>query len=523
MEKKESHWRAVEILLLQQVMQNIGKSGKPDAALKTMLQLMSELLGLNRGRIVLPENNGKTLAIHHAYGLTAAQKTRGRYRHNEGVTGTVFTHHHPLIVQDVRQDGLFLGRAVAQSELPPEKVSFIALPLMAEHRCIGVLACHRLRLSERTMHDDMAMLQILSTLTAQLLHWHAANEARTETLLDQNTMLQKALTASSRRYGIIGSSRPLLKAINDLEQVSASNANVLLLGESGTGKEMFARALHTASPRVNKPFIKVNCAAIPESLFESELFGHEKGAFTDARHERAGLFEQADGGTIFLDEIGELPLAVQSKLLRTLQEGTVTRLGSRKETKINVRVVTATHRNLGEEVRLGHFREDLYYRLYVIPIQLPPLRERREDIPELIVYFLNRLNQENQRSVNLTPAAVKALQQYQWPGNIRQLENLLERLVLLSPTPIADETTVLPLLQQVQADPLFASGAGHSHEHLTLQPFNVRPYMQAASHTLAELEQALRQCRGNKTQAAQTLGLTVRQFNYRLEKLKKGE
>ncbi len=365
----------------------------------------------------------------------------------------------------------------------------------------------------------------LSTLTAQLLHWHAAIEARAETLLDQNAMLQKALTASSRRYGIIGSSRPLLKAINDLEQVSASNANVLLLGESGTGKEMFARALHTASPRADKPFIKVNCAAIPESLFESELFGHEKGAFTDARHERAGLFEQADGGTIFLDEIGELPLAVQSKLLRTLQEGTVTRLGSRRETKINVRVVTATHRHLAEEVRLGRFREDLYYRLYVIPIQLPPLRERREDIPKLTAYFLNRINQENERSVNLTPAAVKALQQYHWPGNIRQLENVIERLVLLSPGPIADENAVLPLLQQVEAEPLFTPSTfgGIVQPSPAMRPFAVavRPYMQAESHTLEELEHALIQCRGNKTQAAQILGLTARQFNYRLEKLSK--
>lgn len=526
-EKKESHWRALEILLLQQVMQNVGKGGTPDAAIKTMLHLMSELLGLNRGRIILPEASGESLSIRYAYGLTAAQKARGRYLNGEGITGTVFAQRHPIIVQDIRQDRFFLGRAVDKSDLPPEKVSFIAMPLIAGSECVGVLACHRLRLSERTMHDDMALLQILATLTAQLLHWHAATEARAETLLDQNAMLQKALMASSRRYGIIGSSRPLLKAINDLEQVSASNANVLLLGESGTGKEMFARALHTASPRADKPFIKVNCAAIPESLFESELFGHEKGAFTDARHERAGLFEQADGGTIFLDEIGELPLAVQSKLLRTLQEGTVTRLGSRRETKINVRVVTATHRHLAEEVRMGRFREDLYYRLYVIPIQLPPLRERREDIPELTAYFLNRINQENERSVNLTPAAVKALQQYHWPGNIRQLENVVERLVLLSPGPIADESAVLPLLQQVEVEPLFTPGTyGHgmpAQPNPAMRPFAVavRPYMQAESHTLEELEQALVQCRGNKTQAAQILGLTARQFNYRLDKLNK--
>lgn len=207
---------------------------------------------------------------------------------------------------------------------------------------------------------------------------------------------------------------------------------MLLLGESGTGKELFARALHLSSPRRDKPFIRVNCAAIPDSLFESELFGYEQGAFTGAQTARAGWFEQADGGTIFLDEIGELPLAMQTKLLRTLQEGTITRLGAKRELHIDVRLVAATNRDLETEVAAGTFRQDLYYRLNVIPIRLPSLAERRSDIPVLVLHFLNRINQANQRNVSLSAEAIKRLQRHAWPGNIRELSNVIERMVLLA-------------------------------------------------------------------------------------------
>jgi Nif-specific regulatory protein len=206
-------------------------------------------------------------------------------------------------------------------------------------------------------------------------------------LEERNAVLAQALNTNTARYGIVGSAPPLLRAIGALERVSSASASVLLLGESGTGKELFARALHLASPRRDGPFIKMNCAAIPETLFESELFGHERGAFTGASGERAGWFELAHGGTIFLDEIGELPLPLQTKLLRTLQEGTVLRLGAKRERRVDARLVVATHRELAQEVAAGRFRRDLYYRLNVIPIRLPTLRERPQDIPLLVAHF----------------------------------------------------------------------------------------------------------------------------------------
>jgi Nif-specific regulatory protein len=257
-------------------------------------------------------------------------------------------------------------------------------------------------------------------------------QEKTRVLEQHNDLLARALANATARYGIIGTSPPLLRAIAELEQISAANASVLLLGESGTGKELFARALHLASPRRDRPFINVNCAAIPDTLFESELFGYERGAFTGASDARAGWFEQANTGTIFLDEIGEMPLTMQTKLLRTLQEGTISRLGAKRETKIDIRLVAATNRDLQKEVVQGRFREDLFYRLNVIPIRLPSLADRLSDIPLLATHFVNRVNQANRRNVNLTPDALERLKDHPWPGNIRQLSNVIERIVLLT-------------------------------------------------------------------------------------------
>jgi Nif-specific regulatory protein len=395
-------WRAQELLLLSQVMRGVGRSlGDADAeqpVLREMLHLMSELLGLNRGRIVLADaaagdgsasssasSSTTNSRIHHAYGLTRDEMARGVYGNGEGVTGRVLGTGQPAIVQDVDAEPAFLFRAVPRSRLPPETVAFIALPIEVNRRTIGVLACHRIRSRHRQLADDVALLRILATLAGQLLQLKALVQATTRGLQERNEQLTLALHSAAARYGIVGTSPPLLRALADLERVSSATASVLLLGESGTGKELFARALHLASPRRDAPFIKVNCAAIPEALFESELFGHERGAFTGSVGERAGWFELADGGTIFLDEIGELPLPLQTKLLRTLQEGTVLRLGGKREKKVDVRLVTATHRDLEAEAARGHFRRDLFYRLYVIPIRLPSLRERPQDIPQLAV------------------------------------------------------------------------------------------------------------------------------------------
>jgi Nif-specific regulatory protein len=273
------------------------------------------------------------------------------------------------------------------------------------------------------------------------------------------------------------------------------------IGDANGNVQRFFEVKGRASLRRDAPFIKVNCAAIPDTLFESELFGHERGAFTGANTARAGWFEQADRGTIFLDEIGELPLLMQTKLLRTLQEGTIVRLGGKRELPVNVRLVAATNRDLGAEVERGGFRRDLFYRLNVIPIHLPSLSERREDIRALALHFLNRTNQANQRNVHLSPAALDALEAHSWPGNIRELANVIERMVLLTDGTLVSRADVAPPAPDGSEAPL------------------VRDYRALHSHSAQVLQQALARHGGNQSRAAQSLGLTPRQFGYRLRKL----
>jgi len=366
----------------------------------------------------------------------------------------------------------------------------------------------------------------MATLAGQVLQLQDLMQQQTRALETRNTLLTHALDAAAVRYGIIGTSSALLQAIDELERVSQAQASVLLLGESGTGKELFARALHLSSQRRDAPFIKVNCAAIPDTLFESELFGYERGAFTGAASTRVGWFEQANQGTIFLDEIGDMPLAMQTKLLRTLQEGTIVRLGGKSEIKVDVRLVAATHRDLETEVASGSFRRDLFYRLNVIPIRLPSLRERREDIHTLAIHFMNRANQANQRNVYLSPAALTRLEEHPWPGNIRELGNVIERLVLLADGPMVSAAELERFL------PSITSGTGTAEPMATSVPSQrptraapplVRDYLPVHSHSQEELQQTLARHGGNQSRAAQALGLTVRQFAYRLRKCASGQ
>ena len=522
-------WHAQELLLMREVMKLVGRSLTPAFVLREMLHLMSELLGLNRGRMVLADDatpgqtrDQRTASIRHAYGLTAGQVASGVYRWGEGITGRVLATGLPAIVQDVDAEPLFLFRCVPRSQLPPQTVAFLALPIEVNGATIGVLACHRIRSRQRHLNDDLALLRILATLAGQLLQLEQLVAEETRQLEERNAALARALDTSTARYGLIGRSPALLQALGELERVSQSQATVLLLGESGTGKELFARAVHLASGRHDQPFIKVNCSAIPDTLFESELFGYERGAFTGANTARAGWFEQANGGTIFLDEIGELPLAMQSKLLRTLQEGTLVRLGGTREVKVNVRLVAATNRDLARDVQAGQFRQDLYYRLNVIPIRLPSLRERREDIRALALHFVNRANQAHERNVHLAPEAMARLEAHDWPGNIRELGNLIERLVLLT-----DHTRVTAVaLERFMPEssppaPGAVDGPCASAPPAVAGPAPdalVRDYQSATSHTAESLRKALEQHQGNQSRAAQSLGLTLRQFSYRLRK-----
>ena len=518
-------WREQETLLMREVMKLIGRSLAPEHVLREMLHLMSELLGLNRGRIVLADrvagNAPVSGTVHYAYGLTRAEMARGQYAAGEGITGRVLATGSAIIIQDIDAEPAFLMRMVERKNLPPETVAFIAVPIVEGRRVIGVLGCHRIRSRVRPIADDLAMLRILATLAGQILQLSSAIEKRTAALEARNKLLEQSVAHASQRFGIIGDAPLLQDAFTQCERVASTSATVLLLGESGTGKELFARALHNLSARRDKPFIKVNCAAIPESLFESELFGHERGAFTGAHDARAGWFERADGGTIFLDEVGEVPIGAQAKLLRALQESIVVRLGGKRETTIDVRVVAATHRDLDAAIVDGSFRADLFYRLNVIPIRLPALAERRGDIAMLAVHFATRAAQTHHRAVQLSPEALARLEAHDWPGNIRELGNVIERLVLLSASTVVSASEVDAVLRPSQSA-VRAREARAATQIAQVDPGRaplVREYRSHQSHERATLVDALERAGGNKSRAAQALGLTVRQFAYRLQKL----
>lgn len=329
---------------------------------------------------------------------------------------------------------------------------------------------------------------------------------RSRRLEDENRRLAEALGERDRLVDLVGSAPSMQKLFRRVEKVAATQATILLGGESGTGKELAARALHALSRRSEKPFVAVNCAAIPDGLLESEFFGVEKGAFTGADRSRGGKMEVADGGTLFLDEVGELPLAIQPKLLRALQEGTFTRVGGSREQSADVRLVAATNRDLAAEVEAGNFRQDLYYRLNVVPLRMPPLRERREDIPRLVEHFVQRAARRHGVRVGAIPATVlRKLLDYGWPGNVRELGNVVERLVLLA----EDGRVSAEDLPDEMLEPRPASTSEYR-----LPPGG----MSWEAHERHLLAQALELAVGNRAQAARLLDLPYKAFLYRLEK-----
>ena len=320
------------------------------------------------------------------------------------------------------------------------------------------------------------------------------------------------------RYGIegfIGKSARMAELLRQVERVATSVAPVLVYGESGTGKELLARAIHYSSPRQKAPFVVIDCTAIPENLQESELFGHAKGAFTGAVAAKQGLFEEADGGTVFLDEVANLSLASQGKLLRALQEGTFRRVGDNSLLHVDIRVVSATNRDLAEEVRRGNFREDLFYRLNVVPLEVPPLRERREDIPLLVEHFLDRAVKRGAKKRKLTPEVLNSLLAWEWPGNVRELENAIERACLLSH---GDSLTLDALPPEIaRSTDLLAYGNNPGIGEL--------PLNQVLSRVSREVERqmitrALAACKGNRTEAARSLGISRRTLLYKMKRLR---
>jgi Nif-specific regulatory protein len=387
-----------------------------------------------RRAFVLLAEPGASLRGLCAVGLSREEQQRLHYQSGEGIVGRVFANGIQLMMPDVRNEPLFLNRtggAGLEGDVP---VSMLFTPISAERRIVGLLVFDCLNPQEgRQFSNELQLLKMVATLMGQalLLHHHVSDVH--DNLQDEVRRMRKVLHPAKQIDHVIGVSQPMQDVFDQVHKVAPARTTVLLRGESGTGKEVIARAIHDLSPRKNAAFVRVNCAALTESLLESELFGHEKGAFTGAQGQRKGRFEMSHGGTLLLDEIGDISASFQAKLLRVLQEREFERVGGSTVVKVDVRLIMATNRNLERMVQAGEFRADLYYRINVVSIQLPPLRERRDDIPAMAKYFLERFNTENGRRAQFSPAALRVLGSCYWPGNVRELENCVERTATMAP------------------------------------------------------------------------------------------
>ena len=427
-QQERSH---IELIAVYEICRVLGASLDLQRSFRAALNILDAQIGLPRVMIVLPDEDDAKLRVHSAVGLDREQSLRGIWKAGEGMIGRVYQSGVAVTVPDVTQADEFIDRTGAFSAQDGQMMSFMVLPIKTDQGVLGVLAAQRAVEGNARLSDDQRVLKMVATLLAQALVLSRAVAAEHQRLQLEATRLQKALAPEPRgRYAldnVVGISGEMQQVFAEVHQAAPSRATVLLRGESGTGKEAIARAIHYLSPRKDAPFIKVNCAALTESLLESELFGHERGAFTGAVGDRKGRFEQAHTGTLFLDEIGDVSPSFQAKLLRVLQEREFERVGGNRSIKVDVRLICATNRDLEKMVKRGEYRADLYYRINVVSVFLPPLRERRADIPPLVAHFVDRYNKENRRKLKIAGDAMEVLTHCYWPGNVRELENCIER------------------------------------------------------------------------------------------------
>ena len=501
-----------------------------EAFTKTM-QLLSEKMDMRHEALILLDESSGRLRIEAAVGLDPHEIERGKWALGEGITGAVVATGRARIVPDIRKEPDFLNRTgIWDVAAITEPLSFMCIPLFVGGRTAGAMILDKPYRGQEQLRRDAAFLEIVAAFLSQAIVIDRIVVRQKEELLEENQQLRAQVRDRYKFENIIGDSPAMHDVFATVGQVANSWATVLLLGETGTGKEMIAKAIHYNSPRKDKPFIRVNCGALSGTLLESELFGHVRGSFTGAIRDKVGRFEAADGGTIFLDEIGTLEPQLQVKLLRVLQEREFERVGDTATVKVDVRVIAATNVDLQEEVARGNFREDLFYRLNVVSVYLPPLRNRREDIPPLIDFFLDKYNALNGRKLRrISREMLSILLRYPWPGNVRELENAIERAVVLS----SGEDFVEDLLPQ--SVKMFAAQRRSSQPSESIETLSRRLADQAIAdyelregeiYTLAVeqveralIEKALARCDGVKTRSADFLGINRNTLNKKVKEL----
>ncbi|HEX8545080.1 MAG TPA: nif-specific transcriptional activator NifA [Pseudomonas sp.] len=476
-----------------------------EVMLTQILAIMHNDLGLLHGMVSICDQAQGTLqigAIHSDAQTVVHARETVRYRIGEGVLGSIVKNGSSIVLGRISSEPRFLDRlALYDLEMP-----FIGVPIKSQDgSIIGVLAAQPDSRPDSMMADRARFVEIIACLLSQSVHL-VVNQEDGHQVKNERDELRREVRA---KYGfenmVVGHTAIMRRIFDQVRRVAKWDSTVLILGESGTGKELIASAIHYNSPRAHHPLVKLNCAALPETLLESELFGHEKGAFTGAVKQRKGRFEQADGGTLFLDEIGEISPMFQAKLLRVLQEGELERVGGNQTVRVNVRIVAATNRDLESEVEKGKFREDLYYRLNVMAIRVPPLRERIADLPDLAEFLLSKIARQQGRKLTLTDSAIRLLISYRWPGNVRELENCLERSSIMS----EDGT--------ITRDVISLTGLDNDS-----QPLTPLPDIDLGDDAMDDRERvvaALEQAGWVQAKAARLLGMTPRQIAYRIQTL----
>ncbi len=530
-----------DLLTIYEISKILNSSLDLQRTVREVAALLSSHLD-GRVAVSLLQDNGE-LRIIEAAGLSADEIARGRFKVGEGITGKIMKSGMPMVVPDVSLEPFFLHRTSVQRDTQDEVVAFVGVPIKLGRGTVGVLSLVRNVPRGESMRYEriVRLLKMVANLIGQIVHLHQHIRAERVVLLEDKNRLQKQLQDLKRqpqgKYqldNVIGASYRMQEVFSDVHQVASSRSTVMLRGESGTGKEVIATAIHYLSPRREGPFIRLNCAALSESLLESELFGHEKGSFTGAATERKGRFELAHGGTLFLDEIGEISPTFQAKLLRVLQEREFERVGGSKPIHVDVRLICATNRNLEEAVAKGEFRADLYYRINVVTIFLPPLRDRREDVPLLAQFFLEKFNRENGRHLLLSPEALQIMLACNWPGNVRELENCVERAATMAHDGVirglslacqnnrcfslalqAYSADSKPFPVEVQATPILPRPP--TVENPAAEPED-DPTLPAGITGREQLITALEQCGWVQAKAARLLNLTPRQIAYAIRK-----
>lgn len=513
-----------EINLLYEIAVLLTSTTEINESVEKAMRRLKQHGYLERCALFRKKEDADELELLNSIDLEPYQKKMATYRFGEGATGLAAKSREPIVIENIHNNINYLNK---MGNISTQMVSYVAVPLLQEDEVIGVISANIGKNSPLNFDEIVRMLTIVGSLFVGALKVQQTITKEKESLSELKTYYKEEMQKDYNFENIVGRSTRMQQVFGMINTVAPTDATILIRGETGTGKELIATAIHNLSRRQNGPFIKLNCAAISETLLESELFGHEKGAFTDAREMRKGRFELADGGTLFLDEIGDITPALQVKLLRILQEQEFERVGGTKTIKTNVRLVAATNRNLEEMVRKGEFREDLFYRLNVIPINLPPLRERYEDVKLLIEHYLHRFMKEHRKNMHFTKGAMELLLDYPWPGNIRELQNTMERIVLICPDgEIQPEMLahVLPfnyqkLYMQNEPAPSYIAPMPQSPTH------NYESHTSSApmtKKTLQELEkesiiQALIDSHGIQTKAARALGMSARQIGYKIK------